>query len=129
ESKLFIPRLGILDAHDKTYREFVTELSRYLKSKLKNVEFTISLHKPREFFLNVLGAVENPGLVKATAQARASEVVERSGGVRARGSRQFAELRRNGETHRIDLLRFRTQGDFTYNPFVTESDVIFVPDL
>lgn len=129
EGKLFIPRVGVIDANDLTYEQLQEQIEKKLNASLKNISYTISLYQPREFSVYVLGAVAKPGPVLANAKMRASQVIEKAGGVNSVGSKQFIEVRRKSNNLRVDLLRYLTQADFGLNPYVTDSDIIFVPNL
>ncbi len=129
ESKLFVPRIGVIEAAGITYQELIQRLTEKLNASLKNVFFTISLHRSREFNVYVLGDVNRPGAVNASANYRVSQVIEAAGGVRPTGSRQFIELRRKGAVIRINLLKYLNEASFEPNPFITNDDVIFVPHL
>ena len=131
DDKLFIPRIGVIDVKGLNYGELETAVTKKIKASLKDVQFTMSLYKPREFKIYVLGAARKPGPSRAQATMRASDVIEASGGMAATGSQQFIEIRRAGESEplRVDLLRYRSFGDFSMNPFVTGEDVIFIPNL
>lgn len=129
EHKVFIPRIGVVDAKSKTYRELVKAVSKKLNENMKGVDFTISLYKERRFTVYVLGSVNAPGPFEVTASTRASDVIRLAGGVTPTGSQQFIEIRRNGEIKRLDVLKFASAGDFSHNPLLSENDVIFVPVL
>jgi len=131
ESQLFIPRIGILDVRGKTYGEMQKLLAQKISSTLRDVKFTISLNRLREFSVYVLGAVVRPGPVNnARATMRASEIIEEAGGLTPTGSRQFIEIRRGKDSPlRLDLYRFLAMADFEFNPFVSDNDVIFVPNI
>ncbi|TVQ80842.1 MAG: hypothetical protein EA369_01245 [Bradymonadales bacterium] len=129
EGVLFIPRIGVIDTDGMNYGELRAAMEKAIGDSLRDVQFTISLYRPREFRVFVLGSVNRPGPVRASATLRASEIVAMAGGIPSIGSSQFIELRRRGEVQRVDLTRFASLGDFSLNPFVTDGDVIFVPNL
>lgn len=127
QNKVFIPRLGAMDVKGLSFAEFQEKLSKKIQGSLRNVSFTISLKSPRKFPVYVLGAVKTPGPVYATAQQRVSELVAQAGGLEARASRQYIELRRRGGTEMVNLLKFYGLGSFSQNPLVTNGDVVYVP--
>jgi len=131
DDKLFIPRLGAIDVKGLRYEDLENAVTKRITASLKDVQFTMSLFKPREFKIYVLGAARKPGPSRAQATMRASDVIEAAGGMAATGSQQYIEIRRVGEAAplRVDLLRYRSFGDFSMNPFVTDEDVIFIPNL
>jgi len=128
-NKLYIPRLGVLDAKGNTYAELEASLTQKINSSMRDVQFTISLYKPRDFSVYVLGAVNSPGSVSVQSISRASDVIRMAGGVLPVGSKQYIEVRRNGKVLQLDLLRFASHADFSKNPYITNNDVIYVPVL
>lgn len=129
EDELFIPRIGVIDAEGLTYHELQGRIEEAINREMKEVQFAVSLYQHREFQVYVLGSVANPGPVQVRATSRASDVVGLVGGPSGMGSRQFIELRRGDEKLRVDLLRYMSFADFSKNPYVTDGDVIFVPDM
>lgn len=78
--------------------------------------------------VHVLGEVMNPGTYKVAASDRASEVINRAGGLAQNGSERNIELRRKGGgVLHIDLMAFKLLGKLDQNPYVTDNDTIFVP--
>jgi protein involved in polysaccharide export with SLBB domain len=129
DGQLFIPRIGAIDARGLTYAELQQLMATRINEKLKNVQFTTSLYAKRRFMVYVLGAVNSPGAHNAEATMRMSDVIAAAGGVQTRGSTQYIELRRRDEVIHVDVGRFMRRGDFSKNPFVSDGDTIFVPDL
>lgn len=126
---LFIPRIGVLATGGLTYGDLQKEISNKINAALKDVKFTISLLEPRSFKVYVLGAINKPGPITAQATMRASDIIANAGGSTATGSSQFIEVRRKGKTLRVDLIRFMAFGDFSMNPYLTDGDVLYVPNL
>jgi protein involved in polysaccharide export with SLBB domain len=81
---------------------------------------------PRIFRVFVLGAVEEPGAVGASAIERVSDALDRAGGLANWSSSRGIELVRNGDTLSVDILRFELLGDLESNPFLRGGDRIIV---
>ena len=128
-SKLFIPRLGTIDTKGLNYAEFESLVAQKINASLKDVKFTLSLVEPRKFKIYALGSVHSPGPLFIEATYRASDAVAMAGGPTATGTSQFIQIRRGDKVLRVDLMRFMAYGDFSMNPFLTDGDVLFVPDL
>ncbi|MFH1654781.1 MAG: SLBB domain-containing protein [Pseudomonadota bacterium] len=78
--------------------------------------------------VHVLGEVENPGTYRITASDRLSEVLQKAGGVNRGGSERNIEVRRQGEgSKRIDLLKFKLNGNLSQNPYLLDNDVVYIP--
>jgi len=78
--------------------------------------------------IHVLGEVTFPGTYRVLASTRASEAITMAGGILARGSERYIQLRRKGQKTRIiDLMSFKMLGSLQNNPFLLDNDVIYVP--
>ncbi len=99
------------------------ELSKYYKKDI----ITISLIGVRVFTVHVVGWVENPGAVSASAVTRVSQVLSSAGWVSRGGSLRNILLIRKDRRIPVDLSRYLLLGDTSRNPFVTGGDIIFVP--
>jgi len=129
DGKLLFPRVGLIDTRGLKYNQFNEVVSKAIEAKLKNVSYTISLYKAREFYIYVLGEVNSPGPVAVHASLRASEALALARGTRPTGTTQFIEVRRGDKVLTLDLIRFESKADFSANPFITEKDLIFVPPI
>jgi len=80
------------------------------------------------YAVHVLGEVNNPGTYMLPASARVAQAVQMAGGLAENASERNIELRRGrGKTTRVDLLKFRQDGNLSNNPYLTDNDVVFVP--
>ena len=61
------------------------------------------------------------------APVRASEAIAAAGGIGSLGARRGIEVRRGGDTLRVDLARAVNAGALASDPLVFETDVVFVP--
>ena len=125
--ELLLPNAGPLPVAGLTVREVETRVREQLRPYIKGKGFVLTLHKPRRFRLPVLGDVERPGVVALQAPVRASEAVEAAGGIAPGGARRGIQIRRDGDTLLVDLVRAMRTGDLATNPLVFETDVIYVP--
>ena len=93
DGRLFIPRVGYVTAHARTLTDVTDEVVRRLQGRFPKLRVAVTLATPRTFLVRVTGAVGNPGAgIPVNAWTRASEAVERAGGVSAGGSRRRIEL-------------------------------------
>ena len=103
----------------------------------KNPEVELHLLELRTFGVFIVGEVPRPGLVEATAVDRASEVIERAGGLtlttpagrppREPSSRAILLTRTSGEVLPVDVGLFEATGALFHNPVVEAGDRIYVP--
>jgi polysaccharide biosynthesis/export protein len=78
-------------------------------------------------YVTVLGAVAQPGLQPVDRPYRVSEIIARSGGIRADGA-EFVVVRRDkGEEMKLPFEKLATGGNDD-DPFVQPGDKIYVPE-
>ncbi len=126
--KLIIPYVGMIDVKGKT----LTEVEKLAVNKVKEVfnvkEVNVALTEIRQFKVTVSGAVRKPSIVAATAADRASEVIEKAGGLKQEASlRNIILLRENQEPIGVDLIGYFRTNDPDDNPVVLGGDHIIVP--
>lgn len=119
EGTAVIPGIGVarvLGANlDEAERRVESLVFRYFR----NVDVHLNLAEVRQFKVFLVGNVPNPGVRIASAVTRVSEVVS---------PRRNIFLRRaNGDTLRVDLVRFQQTGDLGANPVLNQGDVLNVP--
>jgi len=127
EGYVFLPGVGAIHADGLTLSEFRRRLSKKVYEYFRNIELYCYLEVPRVFRVFVTGEVELPGAVEVSAVERVSDAIERAGGITDRGSTRLVTLERVAEVLRVDLLRFRLEGDIELNPFLQSGDRIHVP--
>ena len=156
EGGLFVPQVGTVKVGGLRLGAAHRAIESAFRRTVKVGEIAVELNKPREFPVPVVGLVEEPGIAVATGVERISTVVQKRGGLDeggfSRGSSRNIRLFRTGtlepqvrarvkmqaeggnfleleglEAIRVDLELYRTTGDSSYNPFVEDGDIIFVP--
>ena len=128
EGKILIPTVGVVDVKTKTLKETEKLIKQAVGKAYRNFEVYVVLKKLRKFKVIVSGAVRKPAIVPATAADRASEIIERAGGLKYDASiRNIILLRDEGkQVIPVDLLKFNI-GEKDANPFVLGGDQIIVP--
>ena len=126
---LILPNAGPIPVAGLSIREVEARVREQLRPYIKGKGFVLALHRPRRFRLPVLGDVELPGVVTLQAPVRASEAIEAAGGIAPGGARRGIQVRRDGDTLLVDLVRSMRTGDLTGNPLVFETDVVYVPPV
>ncbi|HSG28460.1 MAG TPA: polysaccharide biosynthesis/export family protein, partial [Candidatus Krumholzibacterium sp.] len=127
EGYVFIPGIGGLRADGLSLADFREELSAVVDRYFKNIEMFCYLQQPRTFRVFVTGEVPSPGAVEVTAVERVSDAIEKAGSINSPGSNRQVLLERDGDTLRVDILKFVLEGDFSSNPFLSNGDRIHVP--
>lgn len=130
DAKVLIPTVGAVDVRNATLAEATDRIQKSI-AKQYRVNADVSLLKMREFKVNVIGAVNQPGSIIATPATRVSEAIDLVGGALPRADRRHITLYRkspNGPRQEIlvDLLYYYSEGDLNVNPTLLDGDVIRV---
>lgn len=113
-----------------TIKQAEDSLGKVFRKYFKNVSVELTLVGMRTFNIFVSGEVRYPGVVNAWPVDRVSEIIKRTGGVTAVGSRSTIQLIRGDKTKLIvDIERFETTGDLSANPYVQDGDLVIVPPI
>ncbi len=126
---VFIPSVGVVNVSGKTLRQGIGKIKEYiLENAYPNAKVSIALVNIRYFQIQVIGAVNNPGFVRASAVDRLDRII-----TRAKEFHQLARefeikvIRKSGVVEKINHLNFVRNGDLSQNPTFLEGDIIFVP--
>ena len=127
EGKLRIPTVGLINVKDLNLDEVYKLAEEKIKKAYKTTEYGFMLSKPRQFKVIVSGSVAKSMSIPASPTDRASEVIERAGGLRFDASLRNISLIRGDSVMQIDLLKFFLAGIKEANPFVEGGDQIIIP--
>lgn len=127
ENKLLIPTVGLIDVKNLTLDKVYELVNEKIKQVYKTTEVGFILTKPRQFKVIVSGSVAKSMSVPASPTDRASEVIERAGGLKYDASMRNISLIRGDSVLQIDLLKFFLAGIKEANPFVEGGDQIIIP--
>ena len=129
EGGLVLPgSAGRLEVAGLTLESARQAVGKALAALVRERPFALSLREPRRFKVYVVGAVANPGAYAASPVTRASEVIERAGGIVPGGSqRNVRVLRADSLELRADLVAFAQLGDTDKNPLLEGGDMVRVP--
>ncbi|MFN0149860.1 MAG: polysaccharide biosynthesis/export family protein [bacterium] len=128
EGTLLVPPAGGVPVAGLTIDEAQTAVARALERDYRDVEVRIDLLEVRHFEVHVLGHVKFPGTFVVHASTRASNAIEKAGGVLGNGSLRAIQLeRRDGTTANVDLHAFLLLGRTAANPVLSDGDRIVVP--
>jgi protein involved in polysaccharide export with SLBB domain len=126
EGNTFIPKVGKVRVAGKTLTEARVLVLRTVRRYYPGLKADMSLVKPRQFVVHVVGDVKKPGLYQANARRRVSSIIIEAGG--STGSiRRIDIRRRTGGTAMADLLFYARTGETRYNPYLLDGDVVRVP--
>jgi polysaccharide export outer membrane protein len=128
EGDLVLPGVAVIPVAGEKLERVKKDIRERLAGLYRNVEVSVSLVELREFQVNVLGAVQEPGAYVGTALDPASVMIEEAGGlVEGASERNISITRRGGGRARVDIARYRNAGDLSADPPILDGDVIFVP--
>jgi protein involved in polysaccharide export with SLBB domain len=130
DGKISLPTLGDLKVKGLSLAQAEALIAAEVKKYYRNVKSGLSLTSLRAFEVSVLGAVQLPGTYLATPVKRVSDLVTEAGGVLPGGSRRHIQVRRDGKVvETADLTAFVRRGDESTNPYLQDTDMIFVPPM
>lgn len=128
EGKLVLPKAGSISLKNKNLKEAREIIRKKINSVYNAKEVHVTLSDIRKFKVIVSGLVRKPAIVAATPMERASEVIEKAGGLKEKSSlRRIRLVRKGHDPIGVDLLRFYMLGDKDANPYVQGGDQIIVP--
>jgi protein involved in polysaccharide export with SLBB domain len=94
---------------------------------------SVSVRGRVQFAVNVLGAVDKPGMIELSRGDRLSMAIAKAGeSTAAKGDLNRIMVTRtepNGTTasHEVDLYRAIERGDIRYDPLLRKDDILYVP--
>lgn len=146
EASLLIPSVGALDVKGLTLTKVKERISGRISHFYSNSEITITLLSPRKVVVRITGNVVNEGTYEMYSVQRVSQLIAQANLPRTgqATSKQFEEdlrvaikgssdrsivlKRRDGGTHRVDLVKYEFTGDGKLDPYLSEGDVVFIPE-
>lgn len=126
EGRTFISKVGYVSVTGKSLTAARKEIKAKVRSNYPGLQFDLTLIGPRSFLVHVVDNVGRPGSYSVLAFERLSSVLVHAGG--ATGSRRRISIKhRNGSAVTVDLSKYETTGDTSYNPYLLDGDVVSVP--
>ncbi len=125
------PLVGDIHAIGKTLTELDAELTRALRTYIKNPEVSMAIKRFGGTKVIVLGEVRSPGVYSPTGQGSVLEVIALAGGFTDDGVRSDTILVHGGLANpqpvRLNLAHAILKGDQSQNPPLQPNDIVFVP--
>jgi protein involved in polysaccharide export with SLBB domain len=137
EGTLFLPGIGAVRIDGMTLSQARREIVRRAATEYRGVEVDVRLAHARTLRVFLTGEVKEPGPLDVAAWSRISEVLSDSL-LTERASRRNIVITRDRPTRDptgasvpdrllADLDLFNRTGDATFNPFLHDGDVVYVP--
>ena len=125
---VLIPAIGVISIDGMTLTTAMKLIEERCLEKHRNAVVHLTLSRLRRFKVLVTGPVAFPGYVVATSVMRVDEIIELAEGDSSTQdiSRRNISLFRNGDTLRVDLVKFHMSGNKFWNPTVQQGDMIHV---
>ena len=126
---VFIPSVGVVNVSGMTLTQGIDKIKLYiLDNAYPNAKVSIALVNIRYFEIQLIGAVNKPGFIRASAVDRLDRIIYRANGFHQL-AREFGikVKRKNGKVENINHLNFIRNGDLSQNPTFLEGDIIIVP--
>jgi protein involved in polysaccharide export with SLBB domain len=127
DGKILIPGIGLINVKDMKLNEVYKLAQEKINKVYRTEETAFVLSKIRQFKVIVSGSVGKSLSVPSSPTDRASEVIERAGGLKFDASLRNIVLVRRDHVIPVDLLKFFLVGDKFSNPFVEGGDQIIIP--
>src|ERR1043165_5928470 len=143
EGTLIVPTVGEISVTRQTLAKVKQNVMDATRKKYLNAGITVTLLKPRNVLVNVLGNVARPGMITLNAVNRVSGAIQMSNqnpddrdeqrlrnlrhGEADNLSRNIVVRHADGTEERADLVKYLGTKDDRWNPYLREGDLIVVP--
>lgn len=145
EATLLIPNVGIVDLQDQTLESAKKKVAAAVGRRYPSSDVSLTLLQPRRIIVQITGSVLNEGKHEISALHRVDNLIGAANSLpspavdanfvryeiprlrNAASQRNIIIQRKNGETIRIDLLKYQVTGKGKYNPYLREGDQVYVP--
>ena len=127
DGKVTIPEVGEITVAGLSIEEADKRIREALSVVFRDLErLTVSL-KDRRLLVQVLGFVEEPGLVDLDPRANIQTAIRSAGGLRQGAQLDRLQLRRGDKISVFNYKEYLDTGNLTILPSLRPMDVVFVP--
>ncbi len=127
DGTLFLPEIGRVSVIGKSLSEVNLLLSDIIGKKYRAINnFNVNIVE-RRVPVNVLGFVNEPGLIDLPEDGNIQMAIELSGGASSGAQLDKIQLNRQGKIIIFNYKNYLDTGDFSILPVLEPLDVIFVP--
>ena len=128
EGKVIIPTVSVIDVKGSVLSEAKEKIIKEIRKVYPSVEVSVDLVGLKEFRVQVTGAVQKSGAVTVSGVARVSDALEEAAPTTPH-LRNIQVRNENGTIKRADLVKKKNTGSVISDPYLTEGDIIYVPNL
>ncbi len=140
EGSLIVPTVGEIAVANLPLAKVKEKVLGEMRKRYLRVDMSVTLLKPRQVMVTVLGHVLNPGVYTLNAAERVGRAMDASNLMKRTQSdadvvlvkkemsvRNVTVRHRDGTEERVDLPKYLATHDGQWNPYLREGDVIVVP--
>ncbi len=127
--EILIPAVGVFNVAGKSLSTAVREVEQFiLREAFPNAKINLSLLALRNFNIQVIGAVHEPGFFTVSPITRLHDIISFADGFH-QFAREYEILieHQDGSSESIDFFQYWISGDLKNNPTFLEGDIITVP--
>ncbi|GAW97416.1 MULTISPECIES: SLBB domain-containing protein [Colwellia] len=127
DGTLHLPEIGKISIAGKTLKQASLDLAQLLGQEYRAINnFQLYLIE-RRIPIQVLGFVNNPGMVDLPEGANVQMALQKAGGASSGAQLDRLQLNRQGVITIFDYKKYLDTGDFSILPDISPLDIIFVP--
>jgi protein involved in polysaccharide export with SLBB domain len=128
DGSIFPTGLGKINVQGLTFENMRSVVSSRFRSVIPpSTNLAVSLGQPRTININVVGEVNNGGILTVSAFSNAFNVIARAGGITDFGNLRNIQIKRNGKViDELDVYKYLTTGDFGKHIYLQNNDFIIV---
>lgn len=126
--ELLIPQIGVMQISGKTVAQAKLDIDSFVKNNaFKNARVELVLLNIRNFKIQTIGAVNNPGFITINSTDRLDDIISKAGGLHKFADEDSLIIKRNGNDEIFSLQLFNKTGILKENPTIKESDIVIIP--
>lgn len=129
DGTVYYPYAGSLPVAGRTVTEVREMLTRELSKYFKKVKLDVKVVAYLSHRVYVVGEVKNPGIQSMVdTPLTVAEAISRAGGSTGEADLSHLTLSREGKVYPLDLMAMYEQGKGGENIYLTDGDVLNIPD-
>ncbi len=128
EGKVVIPSVSVIDVKGNLLKVAKEKIIKEIRKVYPSVDVSVDLVGLKEFRVQVTGAVQKSGAITVSGVSRVSDALEEAEPLTTY-LRNIQVRNQNGSVKKADLIKKKNTGSVKTDPYLTEGDVIYVPNI
>lgn len=128
EGKVIIPSVSVVDVKELSLHKAKQNIIAEIRKVYPTVDVSVDLISLRRFRIQVTGLVNKVGDINVSGVDRVSKGLAAAGGSAA-SMRNILLRKQDGSVIRVDLVKKKNTGSLETDPFMSEGDMIYVPEV